>query len=216
MDNNDYAVLTGDIMKSSVLSSAELNRALEQIRMVPGMMNAVFPEAVHTTVDIIRGDGWQILVLEPGYALRTALLLRVSMKELFTLDTRVSVGIGPVEKILNDSLARSKGLAFTRSGRGLDSMKLKKQRMVYYSSETLNRINSAESLLVEWLDVMVSPASRSQARFLGRALLKWKQKQIAEKTGVTQSSVSEGLKSIGWNEIKSVLKHFEKYRHNNR
>lgn len=208
MSETIYAVLTGDLVGSSTLSNPELTRALNQICAVPDQFNAVFSESVHPVVEIIRGDSWQMLVVQPGYALRTALFVRAAMKSEFSIDSRVSIGIGRVDLFNPSSLALSKGAAFEASGKGLDGLGSKK-RLDYLNRQAPETLRRAEARLASWLDFMVTPASAAQARSLYHSLLDMKQEKVAEITGVVQSTVSEGLAAIGWNEIKATLQYFE-------
>ena len=211
MDEKIYAVLTGDIVKSRDLSVFESDKLQDRLKSVTADFENAFPGTVVGSLGITQGDGWQVALEIPGRALRLALFLRTVVKSDFGTDTRVSIGVGPVD-LLKYNIVESTGLAFERSGHGLESMKNQKTRMVYKAHKSPVRLESAELLLVSWLDSLVTPATEKQASLLRESLMKLKQEDVAEKRGVVQSTVSEGLKAAGWNEIKRILRHFEKYR----
>ncbi|MFO7937985.1 MAG: hypothetical protein R6V06_10340 [Kiritimatiellia bacterium] len=211
MDQKIYAVLTGDIVKSRNLSAGQLRNLQVRLKSASIDFEQVFPGSVVGNLGITRGDGWQVALQKPEYALRLALYIRAVVKSVFKTDTCVSIGIGPAE-LVKDNIIESTGLAFERSGLGLESLKNKIIRMAYHSHKITGRLESAESLLVSWLDLLITPASEKQASLLKEVLIKLKQEEVAEKKGVVQSTVSEGLKAVGWHEMKRILNHFEKYR----
>lgn len=211
MSEKVYAVLTGDIVKSRELSAAQ-SRALQlRLKSAAAEFESVFPNTLAGGLGITRGDGWQVALQKPELALRLALYLRAVVRSEFKTDTRVSVGIGPVDRLETENIVESTGPAFERSGHGLESMSAKRC-LSCRAGELMSRVESAESLLVEWADLLMSSASEKQAPLLSLALLEHKQAQIAQMTGNVQSTVSEGLAAAGWNEVRDVLHHFEKYR----
>lgn len=211
MNNKVYAVLTGDIVKSRDLSSGQTRKLQQRLKSAAMDFQTVFSDTVVGKLGITRGDGWQVALQKPEYALRFALFIRAVIKAEFQTDTCVSMGIGPAE-LVKDNIIESTGLAFERSGLGLESLKNKNIRMAYCSHEITGRLESAESLLVSWLDLLITPGTEKQASLLKEVLIKLKQDDVAEKMGLVQSTVSEGLKAVGWHEMKRILNHFEKYR----
>jgi len=211
MNNKVYAVLTGDIVKSRDLSSDQTRKLQQRLKSAAMDFQTVFADTVVGKLGITRGDGWQVALQKPEYALRFALFIRAIVKAEFQTDTCVSMGIGPAE-LVKDKIIESTGLAFERSGLGLESLKNKNIRMAYYSHKITGRLESAESLLVSWLDLLITPGTEKQASLLKEVLIKLKQDDVAKKMGLVQSTVSEGLKAVGWHEMKRILNHFEKYR----
>lgn len=211
MNNKVYAVLTGDIVKSRDLSSDQTRKLQQRLKSAAMDFQTVFADTVVGKLGITRGDGWQVALQKPEYALRFALFIRAVVKAEFQTDTCVSMGIGPAE-LVKDKIIESTGLAFERSGLGLESLKNKNIRMAYYSHKITGQLESAESLLVSWLDLLITPGTEKQASLLKEVLIKLKQDDVAEKMGLVQSTVSEGLKAVGWHEMKRILNHFEKYR----
>ena len=114
-----YAVLTGDLVKSSRLSSEMSSRAMDLIKDGASKFAELHPGSVIGKVDTFRFDGWQLLLGKPELALHAALFLRSILKMESTpeskLDTRVSIGIGSAESIDEDKISNSSGPAFTAS-----------------------------------------------------------------------------------------------------
>ncbi|UWR20973.1 hypothetical protein [Sulfitobacter sp. S190] len=115
----DWAVFTGDIVKSTAMSPdaldavfAALARAAAQIGKWQG-----------TTVPFarFRGDGWQMAV-DPKYALRGALLVRALVRATGkNHDTRIGIGIG-AGTVTEGDVTAADGPAFVASGHALDTM----------------------------------------------------------------------------------------------
>jgi hypothetical protein len=211
MSGTIYAVLTGDIVKSRDLSAGGLKALQNKLKSAAQEFESAFPGSVVGSLGITRGDGWQVALKKPEYALRLALFIRAGVNAGFQTDTRVSVGVGPVDRLESDNIIESTGSAFEHSGHGLESMPAKRF-LVLNNGMSVGRTFSAELLLVEWLDSMMSSASTAQASLLSFALLLHKQVRIAQRTGTAQSTVSEGLAAAGWHQIKAILQHFEEYR----
>ena len=100
-------VLTGDIVDSSRLRMAGLGPIFELIDNTGNWIKNHFQDAIHAQIDVFRGDSWQMVVLEPAYAFRIGLLFRALMRYQYGIDSRVSVGFGPVDYLPNERLPRS-------------------------------------------------------------------------------------------------------------
>lgn len=172
MSEKTYAVLTGDVVKSRVLS-AEQSKALQQrLKSAASEFESVFSGTLVGKLGITRGDGWQVALQKPEYALRLALCLRAVVKSDFKTDTRVSIGTGPVDRLETDNIIESTGPAFERSGHGLEMMK-KKQCM------SLTGGSSGSGAVVRLLDCLAGRWSERQAFVAEYSLLQKTQDEIA-------------------------------------
>ncbi|MGF1543602.1 MAG: hypothetical protein ACFB00_03715 [Parvularculaceae bacterium] len=128
-------------------------------------------------------------------------------------DTRIGVGVGPVERISKKNLSLSTGEAFTLSGRALDAM-----------TNTLLAVAVDEPLaqklgpLTPWLSVigglsgeLASSWTASQADTVALAAHPSAptHEVIAEKLGVSRQSVSKTLDSAHWRALESAIDAFE-------
>lgn len=209
MSDDLYGVLTGDLVGSSNLSPTALDEVRNFLQAVPGQFNAVFPKSIRKGVDIVRGDGWQMLMLETRLAVRAALYVRFSLKARFEMDSRVAIGIGRVASLHRSSLAKSSGTAFQISGSSLDGMSADR-RMAYVEEDADTRLAEAESLLLLWLDRLATEATKAQCSSLSGALLNMTQPELARLEKVAQPTVNKKLRAAGWQDMEVILDHWER------
>ncbi len=116
-----YAVLTGDLVRSSELDPIMLHRRLEFLANGYRDLEKSCPDlSFPRPMDTFRGDSWQLLVSPPSMAFRSTLYLRAKLAEVKS-DTRVGIGIGTLpENHLDYSPAQ--GEAYTLSGHALDRL----------------------------------------------------------------------------------------------
>lgn len=120
------AVITGDIVGSTLLSKAELRKLMKDFDSILSVNQYEF----------FRGDSFQVYIKEPGNALETVLQMRTAAVRIspkdFACDVKASVGLGEVKlavKILNTTTEE----AFVLSGRALDKLK-SPQRLAFAST----------------------------------------------------------------------------------
>ena len=94
-----YAVLTGDIVKSSKLTAAQLESVRECVLAAVDQARGWRRGIVKGKAEFYRGDAWQVLLADISHALRVALLIRASVIAQGIADTRVSIGLGTVENL---------------------------------------------------------------------------------------------------------------------
>jgi len=68
-----YAVLTGDLVRSSKLTATQSKHAMEELRTAAEAFCEVYPESIVGRLDTFRHDSWQLLLTRPELALRAAL-----------------------------------------------------------------------------------------------------------------------------------------------
>ena len=117
-----HAVLTGDLIRSTRLSTAELESARERVLGAVDEVRGWRRGLIKSKAEFFRGDSWQALVVDPALALRAAVFIRASLLATGIADTRVAIGLGTVEKISSSRVSLSTGEAFARSGAALDRM----------------------------------------------------------------------------------------------
>lgn len=115
-------VITGDIVNSTALSMTSKERLIEVLKQIAEELD----ESFDLSMELYRGDSFQILVENPVHTLKVAVLLRAGLKANtvnsdILWDARVSVGVGEVT-YLSKRLAVSDGGAFRLSGHGLDNI----------------------------------------------------------------------------------------------
>lgn len=206
-----YAVLTGDLVRSSKLPPADLKKIMQRLRDGAVKFSKTFPHSVYGKLDVYSGDGWQLLIPDCKHSLRAALFLRAVVKsyEKSQVDTRIAVAWGTVdESRLNpERVSESTGEAFTESGRALKGMK-KHRRLVWQPGNPLAHVvllNSAVSLL----DELATHWTSRQAETLALALLDQSQEEIAAALGKRQPTVHQALQRTGWRGIVDFLHEIE-------
>ena len=117
------AILTGDLIGSTKAAPPALERAMDLFAEAATEVAAWSPGALPPRFTRFRGDGWQMLVADPGLALRAALYLTARLRAAdLDLGTRIAIGIGGIDSLGKTSLADARGPAFEASGRTLDHM----------------------------------------------------------------------------------------------
>ncbi len=216
MKTNIYAVLTGDLIKSSKLTSELSAMAMQWLRDAADKFKALHPESILGELDTFRHDSWQMLMAHSALSLRAAVYLRASLK-LHSgggakFDSRISIGIGEVEKIAESRISDSRGPAFTISGKNLDMMD--RVRMMYaMQSGDQFAFTMLGLVAVPLLDCVVTDWTPKEARAVYGSLEGLTQEMIAEmsppnpQTGkpVTRQAIADSLDRGHWGVVESVL-----------
>lgn len=207
------AVLTGDLVASTRLSDAELDRALEVLAQAArdvtdwgGRMEGTAAEPPEAAMDIRGGfarrggDGWQFAMNRPALALRAALYLRARLRELGKpYATRIAIATGPGRMPADLDPNAAHGPAFVASGRLLEELPAR-VGMAHAGRGALGAaLRLADHISSGW-----TPA---QARAV--ALMLWPpgrtNAETARTLGITQQSVNESLKRAGFPALADAL-----------
>ncbi len=183
----NIAVLTGDIVKSTALSRDERDALFAGLKAGAAAVELLQPTPARFTR--FAGDSWQMLA-PPRFALRACLIMRAYIRqESKAFETRISVGVGPIEPLSPEGLGASDGPAFQASGRGLTTLK----GAQYFTS------NTPEYPVFLLADEISKRWTQAQARVLAYALLlpHPTQASIAGKVGISQQSVRNHLTAAG-------------------
>ena len=120
-----YAILTGDIVNSSKLSSDKRQKLHYAMKEGSKAVRRAFEKDVPLDVDIFRGDSWQMLVFNPAKSLRIGLFYRAFLRaemQSSNVDTRMSIAVGTIEFIPDDRVSGGDGQAYQYSGNALEKM----------------------------------------------------------------------------------------------
>jgi len=213
--NDIYAVVTGDVVGSKKMSSAERVLLLRVLRRGHHLLQLHFKRSLASAIDVFRGDSWQFVLSKPEMSLRAALFLRaflISQVKVRSVDTRFAIGIGPVEFLPSKATPTGDGEAFRRSGHALDRMP-RSTRMGIDGPASIGSLDSATlDVMVRLVDALVRHWTPRQADVVCGALLGWKQERIASvwiKETVSQQAVAMHLERAEWNAVAAALTHFE-------
>jgi hypothetical protein len=205
--NKLYSVITGDVVGSSKLSTAERKRLLVVLNEASRAAQRSFGKEVPLPIDIFRGDSWQLVVTEPKEAIRIGLFLRAEFRATWgrgTSDTRLAIGIGTINFIPARRVSEGDGEAFRRSGSALEGMKNDVRMELSLPDKALEKNLNA---IVYLIDTIAGRWTDKQARAVTGALRGLTQEEIASmwKPRITQQSVNRHLGRAGWKGIGLAL-----------
>lgn len=207
-----YAALTGDIVQSHQLSAERLERTRRLVMRGAAQFSRRQPQALCGAPEVFRGDAWQLLLREPGWALRVALLMHALLLAENDVRTRISIGVGAVDVINRKRISVSTGEAFTLSGHALDHI------TGYF--DLTGALPARAAALASWFPAMLHLCSglarhwtRRQAQIVSRALLMDNPTHAAIartlRPQVAKQSVSESLAAARWRPLLEGVRVFE-------
>jgi hypothetical protein len=202
---SNIAVLTGDLMQSTVAEPSATERAMQDLSNAAG-------EVAHwvgadTRFTRFRGDGWQIVLTgQTKLALRAAVYMIAMLKaRKGGLHTRISVATGDADNLGTSDLSDARGNAFTRSGRALDQMKpgLLHAEFTGIRPIHLGFMDLLEPLLWRW--------TPEQAEAVGLSLspMATTQKDIARRLEISDQAVSYRLRGANADALHNALTRWE-------
>lgn len=203
MPRKKATVITGDIIDSSSLSSAERKK-------LQNLLDHFSKDAKHAWPDLemqqYRGDSIQaILTTSRSASLRIALILQ-SRLIASHFSIRLSLGIGEIS-FKSKNIITSDGSAFRASGYYLDMMKKTGDLISIagadenFSGEWLTHSASLNYIIKDW-----TPQQAEAAQFLIQGLT---QQHTAGQLKITQPSVHQRLQGARWPLVHKILQRFE-------
>lgn len=204
------AVLTGDLIGSTGLAAAALLRARRTAEAASEQFAARLPSAQISSLDVFRGDAWQVALGDPAYALRAALFLRARLRAEADVDTRIAIGVGAADHLDRERISRSTGEAFVLSGRTLDGM-----TSYFDLAGAAPRVLGANE---PWLNLSLQLCgglargwTRRQAEVCAQALIMDgpTHEAIAQAFQVRKQSITAVLDAAHWRLLSEALKVFE-------
>ena len=187
------SVITGDIINSRKIGKAAL--WLKPLKELLGEMGKS-PK----TWEIYRGDSFQIEIARPEEALLSALRIKAGLRSVKKLDVRMGIGIGDKT---HDAprVSESNGTAFIHSGEAFEQVSRSKQRLLIKTPWTA--LDSELNLLLRLASIALDKWSSSTAQLIAASIVNrnLSQKELGEKIGRTQSTISEGQKRAHYEEI---------------
>lgn len=212
-DQPIHSVLTGDIIKSSKLDQPDLEKVraclLDSVADVKKWKKGL----LKSKPEFFRGDSWQLLLSDPGQALRVAVFLRASLLSHGMADTRISIGIGPITKVSPQRVSLSTGKAFEYSGEALDKM-ASHARMTIAGSPVDETDFTCVSLVVELCDALIARWTRRQPEAICLAAVPREathETMAGEmKPPVKRQTFSDTLNGASWHALESAIEYFEK------
>lgn len=197
------AVITADIVNSSLLGKGALNSLLKSLEKLFRANNISF--------DFYRGDSFHALC-DVSFALKAVCLLRTnaiqfSEKEGETgIDIRLAIGIGKIDEPIRD-LGTAKGEAFLLSGREMDKLEKTGPRLSIRCMDAV--ADTGLSAIALFTDYILSKMTIKQAEVIHQLLSGSTQVEVAKKLQKTQSTVNKHAGAANWNELARLIDIYE-------
>lgn len=194
------AVISGDIVNSTKLTSDQFDQLLKRIKDIQGLITKGNSSNAHS---IERGDEFQTVVHDIENALRYTIIYRVGIKALGKeFDCRISFAIAS-NADLRVLVSESMGEAFVLSGRGLKA--LKNDRLLFSSDRF--ELTKHFDLLFKYLDRQLTELTSRQCEVM-LPMLRTNEglpiSELAEKLDVATATASKSLKASGWQLISEL------------
>jgi predicted XRE-type DNA-binding protein len=197
---NQIAVITADVVNSSLLSEAEMKFFQEKIESYKEKEIVIKPR-------FYRGDSFQLAV-NAKEALLLAIKFRMEIKQWKEQnDVRISIGIGEVSQ-WNDDVLLAAGSAFERSGKNLDNLKKTGLNIIIVTGNV--ELDEELETYCYMADEFIKNQTAVQATLVFQMLNGIQQIEIAKMLEISQPSVSKSLKAANWKLIERFLKRYQR------
>lgn len=208
MDQRVYAVITGDLIGSTRQSSVRIDDAMMTIQTAASEIAAWHTPPQDTRFTRYRGDGWQIVIARPIFALRAATVIQAKLIAI-GMESRISIGIGKAKSLGTTSLADASGEAFEVSGTQLDNMGQAWRIAMNKNPPQVDEDWLIASLLGERMGKWTPAQAAAAAMYLASPIRIVTLSEIAQKLGISPQAVNDRILGAGCPLIRSVLKLWE-------
>ncbi len=216
MESQLYAVLTGDIAKSSRFEGAARQNLLNILKAAFEEMEAILgSDLIAFPFEIFRGDSFQGVLLQPEKALAAAVLIRSFIRSSYkttlqnAVDARIAIGIGTVSHLPVKSTGEGDGEAFRNSGPELD--KLSKHKLMMAIKTPWDEINSELAVECSMLDVIISRWTPQQADVIIEYFKGKTQEEMAENFKVSQPAIKKRMASANSYQLDLMVHRFNSF-----
>jgi hypothetical protein len=198
------AVFTGDLIGSSDASPDRVDGTMATLdQTARDLAPLLGVESLHFTR--FRGDGWQVLVGEPKNLYFAATLFLAQLRaSSFGIETRIGIGVAPINSRGTRDLSDARGEAFVMSGHALDEMDTRDTVSLQtcdFDSEhwQVALLDTLAFLSGRWSEEQ-AVAIAMKLENLGEPLI-----ALAQQIGITRQAFSDRLSGAGWRPIQSAL-----------
>lgn len=202
------AVLTGDIVNSTALGEPDLESAIRALEKRTTDLAEWFGAPLNFSRH--RGDGWQVALETPRLSLRTALILRATLRSLSKqFDTRIACATGTTSLPLDSNLNNETGPVFVRSGQLLQTITENKTTKSIRFANANGGTTHAAFVLADHISQDWTPAQAQAINFALEKQKKYSLTQIAENLGKSRQAVSKAIESAGYPALETALTYIE-------
>lgn len=201
------AVLTGDLVDSTRQPTDQVEAAMQALRKASAHVASWQTPPHATRFTRFRGDGWQIVLHDHRFSLRTAVVLQGSLGAL-GLESRISIGIGPAQSLGTTDLSDAAGKAFETSGQGLDKMP-DISRIAVAGATITEEDTMVADLLGERMGRWTAAQAEAAALQLASPDRIITLQEIGKTLGISPQAVNDRARGAGTATIASVLRRWE-------
>ncbi len=197
-----YAVITGDVVDSQMVVAPSdwlepLKSILNQLGRSP------------RDWEVFRGDSFQMQLADPLQALSSALRIKAALRQHKDFDVRVGIGLGTISHSAR-RISERQGEAFIRAGACFEGLRLEKRRLALRSPWPQFNEDMDLYLLLASTFMDAWPPMAAEVAGMMLAAPELKQDELAKRLSIAQSSVSERLSRVRWNELQALLAMYHK------
>ncbi|MBT8411058.1 MAG: MarR family transcriptional regulator [Octadecabacter sp.] len=196
-------VLTGDIVGSTQLTPAQNERVKKALEGAHSDLTGF----IDGTIDLYRGDGWQMSFESHPLPLRFALYIRATLKtadEAFETRIAISEGQATDKSSFSAQLNTSSSEVFVSSGRCLDDM----PRDILMA-HALGGALHASTVLLDHISRSWTKAQASAIQWFLLPHVAVTQKDVASHLGISRQAVGQALDAAGYHVIDRALRAIE-------
>lgn len=210
------AAISADIVRSTSLRTQDLKQLRKRLFRLFGDLERDFPGF---WARIIKGDGIECYVPDYHYALRIAILIKLSVKiqvdqcecsdMLQRHGIRFSIGIGEIN-YANKKEDIIDGPAIYIAGRNLDDIGRRNDNYSVVEVEGISQyINCMLDSYVAMISNLLDSYSAKQAEVVYFKILGLKEREISKRLKIFQSSVNTRSTNAQWGLLNTAIKDFE-------
>lgn len=219
MNDKYYAVITGDIIKSSKIKENKYNDLILALNSSFDTIKEIWPTLTYESFKTFRGDSFQGILSKPEKALHVAIVIRACLRTFFpvkrrrnAIDARMAIGIGTINSLPRDQISEGDGEAFRRSGPLLDKIEENKRPKRYnhlFIKTPWNEVDNELEVECMLLDALINQWSTEQAEAILDQMRGITQIKAAEKYGISQSAFSQRFIDAGGYAIRKLYYRYE-------
>jgi hypothetical protein len=198
-----YAVLTGDIVKSTAIHHESLRLLFKDMKQAALRFAGLYPNSVVGGLAVTQGDRWQITLRRHDLAERLTVLMTATARKHGQI-TRIAIGLGAVDRLVSKHISESTGEAFTLSGHALGELEKSIYKKQYWRVEGKNA-HPCRRILIALLGDIASMWTRQQAEAVSLLVLREMPEQIAQSLGIQRSALAKRLASARWRFFEMAL-----------
>lgn len=210
-----FATISADIVSSTSLSVSETIELKQRIESLFALLKDKYPDFNGRQ---IKGDYIECVTQDVSSVFRVALIIKSCIKSFNIAEdkntknfqiygVRIAVGIGDM-RIVDTEQGIWDGEAIYMSGRALEEMNaLNKGTLSIKTSK--KQLSSPLQTIALLTDAILNDMTIRQSEVVYYKLLGFKETDIAQKLGISQSGVNKASSATKWYCIEEALKYFE-------